>query len=250
MFEYKPGIYMIKCLVDNKVYIGSSVRVAGRIFRHIRILKRNRHFNLHLQYAWNKYKEENFEFSVLEYVEDRNRLLFIEKNYIDKFKSNDRDFGYNIIRDPTDISGANHPKFGKKHSEETKAKIAKGNTGKVLSKETRDKMSKIALNRTASNPFLGKTHSNETKVKMSLNHADVSGNKNPMYGKRHSPEIMASIQLKKGKLNKKQVLKIRELNTLGLKIVEIANAIGLSFGKVDLQIIRDVIAGKRYKYVY
>lgn len=32
-------------------------------------------------------------------------------------------------------------------------------------------------------PMENNTHSNKTKIKMSLNHVDVSGNKNPMFGK-------------------------------------------------------------------
>lgn len=45
--------------------------------------------------------------------------------------------------------------------------------------------------------------SKETRAKISANHADVSGEKNPFYGKKHSEETCAKISLaKKGKSHK------------------------------------------------
>jgi len=64
---------------------------------------------------------------------------------------------------------------GRKHSEETKQKISKSNTGKSRLKGE-------------SSPNFGNKHSDETKKKMSNNHADVSGDKNPMYGCNRSGE--------------------------------------------------------------
>lgn len=40
-----------------------------------------------------------------------------------------------------------------------------------------------------SKPFLNKKLSNEHKLNISLNHADVRGNKNPMYGKTHTKDV-------------------------------------------------------------
>ena len=47
----------------------------------------NSHDNKHLQSAWNKYGEDNFEFSVLEVVHDKAFLDEKEIQYIEKFKS-------------------------------------------------------------------------------------------------------------------------------------------------------------------
>ena len=43
------------------------------------------------------------------------------------------------------------------------------------------------------NPMYGKTHSLETRKKMSEHHADVSGENNPIYGKKLSEEYRKKI---------------------------------------------------------
>jgi group I intron endonuclease len=60
------GLYKIKNLVNGKAYIGSSNKnTTGRLIQHKSDLKANRHFNEHLQRAWNKYGEESFTFEHL-----------------------------------------------------------------------------------------------------------------------------------------------------------------------------------------
>jgi hypothetical protein len=67
----------------------------ARWAQHRRSLQRGVHRNQHLQRAWNTYGEENFEFTVLEYVK-RAFLLPAEQEWIDKSQCTDRKFGYNI----------------------------------------------------------------------------------------------------------------------------------------------------------
>ena len=63
--------------------------------------------------------------------------------------------------------------LGRHPSKETRRKMSAAQSGKKVSIETRKRMS--AAQR-------GKVLSEETKRKVSLNHADVSGKNNPMYG--------------------------------------------------------------------
>jgi group I intron endonuclease len=80
------GIYSIVNIINQKVYIGSSKDVLRRIRDHKRNLNSNKHTNTHLQNSWNKYKETNFIFSIIEKcVNDRNVLMSIEQKYIDYF---------------------------------------------------------------------------------------------------------------------------------------------------------------------
>lgn len=59
----------------------------------------------------------------------------------------------------------NHPMFRKKHTEKTKQKMR----NKIVSKETKDKISKNHSNVSGkNNPFFGKKHTKETKQKLSL----------------------------------------------------------------------------------
>jgi predicted GIY-YIG superfamily endonuclease len=45
------GIYSIRNMVNNKLYIGSSTYVQKRLVEHRRCLKNNIHTNQHLQHA-------------------------------------------------------------------------------------------------------------------------------------------------------------------------------------------------------
>ena len=78
------GIYEIKNKLNNHRYVGSSIDIKERIAKHIRLLNKNKHHCKHLQYAWNKYGSNHFEFNVLEICEPiKDTLLFIEQKYLD-----------------------------------------------------------------------------------------------------------------------------------------------------------------------
>ena len=87
------GIYKIQNLLNGKVYIGQSVDIEKRWSVHKTELKNNYHYNTHLQNAWNKYGEENFEFSVVEQC-NIDQLNQKEIYWISKFDSYED--GYNL----------------------------------------------------------------------------------------------------------------------------------------------------------
>ena len=89
------GVYQIRCNTNGKIYIGSAVNMSARWAHHWRSLQRGVHRNQHLQQAWNKYGEENFEFAVLEYV-TLAFLLRAEQEWIDRCQCTDRKIGFNI----------------------------------------------------------------------------------------------------------------------------------------------------------
>ena len=68
----KSGIYMIKNLINNKVYIGKSINIYKRIVCHISGLnKSDKNENRYLIRSWKKYGSVNFEYSVIEYTEKK-----------------------------------------------------------------------------------------------------------------------------------------------------------------------------------
>lgn len=83
-------------MVNGKTYIGSSINMHERLEHHRSSLRKNSHQNPHLQAAWDKYGEHNFEFSVLEVTELEN-LLNVEQTWLDKIQSYKREFGFNIF---------------------------------------------------------------------------------------------------------------------------------------------------------
>ena len=89
------GVYIIECIVNGLVYIGSSINIRARWNQHICSLNKGTHGNSHLQNAWNTYGECSFEFSILDLCE-RTNLQDFEQKYLDLFKSYNRNFGFNI----------------------------------------------------------------------------------------------------------------------------------------------------------
>lgn len=140
----KIGIYGIKNLVNGKWYVGQSGNIEARKRSHYSELKNGVHCNEYFQFAFNKYGFDNFEFRILEETEEG--LLDIQENlWIKHYKSDQRDFGYNL-----DTGGHQN----KHHSEESKLKMSKSKKGKpngclgrVLSDETKRKISEKAKRR-------------------------------------------------------------------------------------------------------
>ena len=92
---HTSGVYQIKCTDNGKFYIGSAVDMHDRCEHHRSSLRRGDHTNSHLQAAWNKYGEENFEFTVLEFSK-KNGLLHAEQKWIDQSGCTDKEIGFNI----------------------------------------------------------------------------------------------------------------------------------------------------------
>lgn len=88
------GIYLIKNLINNKVYVGQSINIKARWSEHKRKLNKNCHDNLHLQNSWNKYGANNFEFKVIEEC-DLDSINEREIYYIYKYNSACYENGYN-----------------------------------------------------------------------------------------------------------------------------------------------------------
>ncbi len=71
MMETNTGVYKIYFKgSDDFGYIGSSSNLKERKKDHLRVLRKDKHHNSHLQDAYEKYGESNFEFFVIEYLPD------------------------------------------------------------------------------------------------------------------------------------------------------------------------------------
>lgn len=175
-------IYKIINVVNNKFYVGSTTNKKVRFRQHRKLLRGNRHHCKHLQASWNKYGEDKFEFVVVEIVSEGMSLQQVEDIYLlqhvgqpmcyNSGYSSDApwrnappqatpNFGKVMAQQQKEkISEAlkefyaadyfNHPRVGKKHTEETKLKIKQNRVptagenhyryGKTLSDETKAKI--------------------------------------------------------------------------------------------------------------
>jgi group I intron endonuclease len=135
---------MILNLINNKVYIGQTIQSPfSRWYQHKTKLRANKHQNIYLQNAYNKYGENSFEFIIIDTKVEENLSDDYERALIQWFK--DLNISYNI-----DSGGCK----GKRLSEETKRKLSEWNKnnpnplnpiGKGLSPtlEHRNKLSKL-----------------------------------------------------------------------------------------------------------
>ena len=114
------GIYKIVNILNGKVYVGQSRRIRQRWVKHRVALRQNKHDNVHLQRAWNKYGEEAFVFFIVERCTSE-QLTEREGFYIDLWKTRVQENGYNL-------GGLTDGK--KTVSEETREKLRQVHLGK------------------------------------------------------------------------------------------------------------------------
>lgn len=102
------GIYQIRNLVNNKIYIGSTIQgFKKRLYNHLYELRRNTHYSSYLQRAWNKYGEESFEFTILE-VCDKSVIIQREQYWLDELQPYKRNVGYNLLINARNSQGYKH----------------------------------------------------------------------------------------------------------------------------------------------
>lgn len=145
IYKDKIGIYGIKNLINNKIYVGQTGESFQRRYWHHRWkLQNNQHDNQYLQNAWNKYGEDNFCYMILETVDDLELLNSLEMKYISIYKK--QQLAYNMSDGGDGKRGCpmsdkakrivgeknRQNMLGKKHSEETKEKMSKIRKGKYV----------------------------------------------------------------------------------------------------------------------
>lgn len=173
--RHSSGIYAIISIIDDKIYVGSSIKLKYRFVKHFNELALNRHHSRYLQFAYNKHGRSNFIVTVIEYCEI-DKLLEREQYWLDKLCCF-APWGYNHCV----VSGS---PLGIKRSEETKLRMsAAQKTRKPMSDITKQRMSISAKMKTTiteetrlamSTSQRGRKHSEETKAKIANAHKGKS----------------------------------------------------------------------------
>lgn len=220
------GVYEIRNQTNGNRYVGSSATIQQRWGNHLKTLRRDAHYNCHLQAAFNKYGESAFTFAMLEHVEDSSRLIAREQHYLETLNPEynmcptaGSPLGYRHTEEARRNMGVAHslvPRTaewrrkisealkGRRFSEEHRKHLSEALTGvlkgRPKSEEHRRKMSEAHKGkrqseehrRKNSEGHKGKCHSEESKRKIS---EALSGECNPNYGKHPSAETRARMSL-------------------------------------------------------
>lgn len=164
------GIYQFRQLSTGKKYIGSTNNFKKRKWTHLDHIKKRIHKNPHLLSAWLKYGSDDFEFSILEIIENESELIAREQWYLDNVIDFEFDFNISKMADRPPLQKCSDEArarmsragMGRIFSPETKQKIADANRGRIRSDEARKNMSQAKRN-----------ISDETRQKMSESHKGV-----------------------------------------------------------------------------
>lgn len=163
----ESGIYRITCSANGKIYLGSASNMYGRAKEHLSDLRRGKHHAKRLQRAWDKYGEAFFSIEVVEKCA-RTELRVLEQGYLDLTKAADPAHGFNASPSAGSV-------FGLRHSAESREKISKAITGRVLSETHKARIGDLHRGRKRSDETrdrirqanLGKTLSPEHRRKIS-----------------------------------------------------------------------------------
>lgn len=155
-------VYCIENTLNGKKYVGVTKGEIVRRFKQHKEKAKNKTEKQHLHNAIIKHGQENFIVYQLDEAVNKEELFEKEKFWIKKL--NTKNEGYN----ETD---GGEGSYGRVVSEQTRKKISKSNTGRVQSEEEKKKRSESCkgMNSKEKNPFYGRKHTQETIQKILSN---------------------------------------------------------------------------------
>jgi group I intron endonuclease len=172
-------LYKITNLLNGKCYIGQTNNIARRFSQH----KCSKTTSL-IHKAIEKYGKENFEWRIICECSEQSLLNKAEQVFIDyygginsKKNYNAKDGGYRGTLCEESRKKIGNSNKGKKRTIEVKNKLSEMRRGRILNKDiSGDK-----------NPMFGKHHSDETKQKIrKALKGKYVGDKSAMFGKQRS----------------------------------------------------------------
>jgi group I intron endonuclease len=210
------GIYRIRVhrgaprgfALPDKFYIGHSADLERRQRDHLYDLKADRHGNIQLQRAYNKYGRENFTFETLIVCAPISEMLLMyEQLVVDAF---DPELLYNIllecvrtrlgVRDTLETrQKKSRSRIGRKYTAETCAKISAAKIGKPRPRALIEKLRQINSGRKLTTEQREKIGARTRGTKQTEEHKERM--RQALTGKKRTPEQCARIR--QGQLGKK-----------------------------------------------
>lgn len=235
------GIYEITNLVNNKKYVGQSKKVPGRWNDHIRIALINqdqlkhksdiRDYKLPIHNAMRKYGIENFSFRILEVCKQED-LNDKEQFWIEKLKTNQPEYGYNLT-----VGGQKN--FQVKGEQHGMAKLTQAQVDDIIIMLQEKKNGDEILSKY---PFISPgmiANINQGK------NWKKEGIEYPIFNDRALQANVIAHQ-KRRTFSTDQIITIRKLYANGKTLVEIASIFD---NVVSVAMIKSIVYGETYKDV-
>jgi len=212
------GVYKISNTLcpEGKYYIGYSCDIHKRWGTHKSTLKTNKHCNIRMQRAYDKYGTECFTYEILQECETEEEAKNVELSYLEDLTKRDKLYNLHYNSSGGDLM-TYHP-----DREEIIEKI-KNTIKENISKMSKEERQKKWGQSGEKNGMYGRTHTDEVKrlysdmhkgntytlgLKMSAEQRKImsearkgknTGEDNPFFGKHHSEETLKKIQETKQK---------------------------------------------------
>lgn len=230
------GIYLIRNLINNKVYVGQSVDIKRRAQEHLRsaqpekyAIKSLKDSKTHIHQAMQKYGIDNFSISIVELIDDRKKLDDLEKKWISLLRSNDPSIGYN------ETSGGQKsfsPK-GEKHSQ-AKLNQQEVNDIKFLLKNTQMTLGEISQ----------KYHNISKSTLSMINQGKIWVDNSTNYPIRKTDYGNKGDKNPRAKFSNSQVMEIRTKYSKGASLAELQKEYS-SYGSKSA--IKAIVYGESFK---
>lgn len=216
-------IYKITNKENGKIYIGQTNQEPNtRMSKHFCDAKSGRK-NVAISSALNKYGKNGFIYEILQYANSSEEADNLEKEYIKHFRSNEKDFGYNLTEGGKALSESFvekgrvcvHPPMTLEH----KNILINVNRNRVyppMSEEMKLHMSKIM-----------KEKHQKGLIKTNLPLKNQKGELHPMFGKTHSEEAKRKIVIHAETEREVYAERVIELYSNGKTIQEISLILGI-----------------------
>lgn len=231
------GIYLIKNLINNKIYIGQSIDIKRRIQEHLRSsqpekysIKSERDSKLPIHKAMNKYGIDNFSVNILELC-PKEELDSKEIKWISLLQSNNKSIGYNL-------TSGGQKSFSLKGEEHSQAKLTQQDVEKIkyLLKNTNLTLGEIS-----------QKYSNISKSTLSLiNQGKIWFSEKDKYPIRKTEYGNKGEKNPKAKFTDEQVNEIRKKYSEGIKLKQIQEEYQ---NIASRSAIKAIIYGETYKHL-
>ena len=176
------GIYIIRNKINSKFYIGSTKNFHVRKLRHFNELRKNKHHSVHLQRAFNKYSEENFEFIIIETCVDYRER---EQTLLDSIDLKKDSYNVSSSASGGDLI-SNHP---------NRKSIIESITKQLLECPRRSTSYEGDKNPNwrGGKTFCGCGARINSHAKTCVSCQDKSGENNPFFGKKHTEKLKQNL---------------------------------------------------------